>query len=166
MGQAIAAGRTDAAPGSSRAGKFDAGQRRDFLDHLAATGSVELAAEAVAIAPLKAYAACRSDPAFAAGWRAAMRVGYDRVEAKLIERTGAVLAGEASGPLETPDVLFALRLIDRRREIEAPVDKRGKSGGGAADKTDAAILKRLAVLSKRQAAEEARARQTRGGGDA
>jgi hypothetical protein len=141
-------------------------ERRSFLDHLAATGSVEAAAGAVAIAPLQAYAACRTDAGFAQGWRAALRVGYDRLEAMLIERTGAVLAGEASGPLETPDVLFALRLIERQRETEAPEGKRSRSGAGAADKTDAAILKRLAMLGKRQAAEEARARRAQGGGDA
>ena len=130
MGQEIAAGRTDAASGTGRTGKLNAGQRRDFLDHLAATGSVEGAAAAVSILPLQAYAACQSDAGFAQGWRAALRVGYDRLEALLIERTGAVLAGTASGPLETPDVLFALRLIDRRREAEAPAERRGKPAGG------------------------------------
>jgi hypothetical protein len=142
------------ADGSNRTGCTKRGlsvtERRSFLDHLAATGSVEAAAGAVAIAPLQAYAACRTDAGFAQGWRAALRVGYDRLEAMLIERTGAVLAGEASGPLET----------------EAPVGKRSRSGAGAADKTDAAILKRLAMLGKRQAAEEARARRAQGGGDA
>jgi hypothetical protein len=158
------------ADGSNRTGCTKRGlsvtERRSFLDHLAATGSVEAAAGAVAIAPLQAYAACRTDAGFAQGWRAALRVGYDRLEAMLIERTGAMLAGEASGPLETPDVLFALRLIERQRETEAPEGKRSRSGAGAADKTDAAILKRLAMLGKRQAAEEARARRAQGGGDA
>ncbi|MBM7405348.1 MULTISPECIES: hypothetical protein [Sphingomonas] len=155
-----------AASGTGRTRSIGVGVQSAFLDHLAATGSVEAAAEAVAIAPLQAYAACRSDAGFAEGWRAALRVGYDRLEAMLIERTAAVLTGASNDPLETPDVLFALRLIERQREAEAPSGKRARAGAGAADKTDAAILKRLAMLSKRHAAEEARARRTQEGGDA
>lgn len=162
MGQGIAT-RSKAAASGSKALSLKA--RSGFLNHLAATGSVDAAADAAEIAPIQAYAACRTDAAFAEAWRAALRVGYDRLEAMLIERTAAVLAGETSGPLETPDVLFALRLIERQREAEGLPAKR-TTGGGGADKTDAAILKRLAMLSKRHAAEEARARAAQEGGGA
>mgnify|MGYP004545414099 CR=1 FL=1 len=163
MGQGIATRSKTAASGGKA---LSLKARSGFLNHLAATGSVNAAADAAEIAPIQAYAACRTDAVFAEAWRAALRVGYDRLEAMLIERTGAVLAGEASGPLETPDVLFALRLIERQRETEGLPAKRTTAGGGGADKTDAAILKRLAMLSKRHAAQEARARAAQEGGDA
>ena len=162
MGNRIAAGAGSTASSNKR---LSSKEQSGFLNHLAATGSVELAAQAVAIAPLDAYAACRTNAGFALGWRAALRVGYDRLEAMLIERTAAVLAGDANGPLETPDVLFALRLVDRHRDMDRPEGKALKPSA-VADRTDAAILKRLAMLGKRQAAEEARARQAQGGGDA
>lgn len=161
MAQQIA--KVGAAAETDQDKKFDAKMKRGFLDRLSATGSVERAANGVGIGSLQAYAACRTDAGFARGWRAALRVGYDRLEAMLIERTAAVLTGEAKGPLETPDMIFALRLLDRQQAAREPEQAAKR---GAADKTDAAILKRLAVLSKRQAAEEARARSVSGGEDA
>ncbi|MFV0622943.1 hypothetical protein ACBY01_02875 [Sphingomonas sp. ac-8] len=161
MAQQDLPGASEAPAGAKEAKSLDSAAKRRFLDQLAAIGSVERAAEAIAIAPLDAYAARRKDARFADGWGVALRVGYDRIEAMLIERTAAVLTGEAKGPLETPDMLFALRLLDRQQAVRAP-DQAAK--GGAADKTDAAILKRLAVLNKRQAAEDAPAARDNAGG--
>jgi hypothetical protein len=163
MAQQIASGAEVPELMKAGAKSFRVKLKNGFLDHLAATGSVDASAAAIGIAPLQAYAACRTDPVFAEGWRAALRVGYDRLEAMMIERTGAVLTGGAEGPLETPDMLFALRLLDRQRGAQMPGATPEKAR--AADRTDTAILKRLAMLGKRQAAEEAR-KQVQGGGDA
>lgn len=62
--------------------------QRDFLDHLAATGSVRIAALRVSMSPSAAYQLRRrpEGAAFALGWAAALLIARDRLADELLDR--------------------------------------------------------------------------------
>jgi hypothetical protein len=66
-----------------------------FLDTLAATCSVTIALEEAAVSRSALYRQRRSNPGFAARWREALDIGYERLEARLIESAERALSGEA-----------------------------------------------------------------------
>jgi len=66
-----------------------------FLDHLVSTGSLKQAAEAAELTEHQVLARRRTDPAFAALWKAAIEIWYDRLEEMLIEHA---LRGDAPTP--------------------------------------------------------------------
>ncbi len=101
----------DRAAGATRATPLDAATRACFLDQLAMLGCPARAAAAVGVALVSAYALRRRSVRFAAAWRDALAIGYERLEAaalrQLIER-------------ETPlDLAAALALLDRHRAAAA-----------------------------------------------
>lgn len=94
-----------------RAAPLDAVTRAFFLDQLAMLGCPARAAAAVGVALVSAYALRRRNARFAAAWRDALAIGYERLEAEalrdLLER-------------ETPlDLAAALALLDRHRAAAA-----------------------------------------------
>lgn len=113
-GRAAAHPAASAAPtpgDAARATPLGAATRASFLDQLAMLGCPARAAAAVGIALVSVYALRRRNARFAAAWRDALAIGYERLEAEalrhLLER-------------ETPlDLAAALALLDRHRAAAA-----------------------------------------------
>lgn len=84
--------------------------RTYFLQSLAASSNVSLAAEAAGVSSSRAYKVRREEPAFAAAWSAALHEGYDHLEMELL----AYLRDPA--PVKKMDVAAALRLLAAHRE--------------------------------------------------
>ncbi|MFC3581923.1 hypothetical protein [Sphingomonas hylomeconis] len=159
-GRIIAADRRTAYTGRKWV-RWSKRMKSDFLDHLAATGSIAGAAAAIGVVPSSVYQLRRRDAAFAAAWREAVVLAYDVLETLVL---GHVLGGGeggggrgertivegAYGPI---DIDQALRLLARHRAA-----LRGtKTTGGARIRyatrveTDAAILTALDALARRPA---------------
>ncbi len=116
-----------------------------FFDHVSATGNVTAAAEAIGVSRNTVYYRLRTNPDFAAGWDRAVEASYHAVEAKMIE---SLLTADAF------DWEKAMRMLTQRLAYR----KRGHSGGPAKtvatpEQTDAAILKRLALIAARKRRE-------------
>lgn len=79
---------------------FGVAKQQRFIDALAATCNVRIAAEAAGVRLSTPYAARRRDPAFAERWDEALAIGYQRLEAEALnyalERIGDL--GEAGQP--------------------------------------------------------------------
>jgi hypothetical protein len=132
-------------------------KRAIFLDHVAATCNVRYAADMVGVVTTALYAARRRDPEFAAQWRAAIHMGYDRLEALLVQRalcprllpSGAGEVG-VPPPSETLDIDpdLALRLLSMHRKYVVTGTRQvvQKTKQASEAETDAAILKKLRVL--------------------
>ena len=69
-----------------------------FLDHLAASCNVTLAAGATGFSKFTVYKRRRVDPAFAARWQAALEQGYARLEMLLVRRATEALEGDPPDP--------------------------------------------------------------------
>jgi hypothetical protein len=72
-----------------------------FLDQLAASCNVTLAASAAGFSKEAIYRRRRRDAGFAARWQAALEQGYARIEILLVERATQALEGRAPDP-DTP----------------------------------------------------------------
>lgn len=132
-------------------------KRAIFLDHVAATCNVRYSAEKIGVVTTALYAARRRDPEFAEQWRAAIHMGYDRLEALLVERAlsprllplGAGKVG-VPPPSDTLDVDpdLALRLLSMHRKYVVTGTRQvvQKTKQASEAETDAAILKKLRVL--------------------
>lgn len=106
-----------------RAREWSKAKRALFLDHLAATSNVCRSARAVGMTASGAHQLRRRDPVFAEAWGAALEVGYQHLEEKLLARAlgqdgdaDAVVPGcdptaIAAGPFD-PEA--ALRVLGQR----------------------------------------------------
>ena len=148
--------------------------KADFLDELAATCNVRESAAAIGVTPTSVYHLRRRDEAFAAGWQVALRQGYEMLEIQLV---GHALAGGRSGdgagggpatgamldngdPVRPPiHVDLALRLLREHRDRAA--GKRERDGArpliATREQTNAAIIRKLGMIEKRLAREQAAA---------
>jgi hypothetical protein len=136
--------------------------KAEFLDALAATCQVKLAAAVIGVDPKSVYALRRRDPEFLREWGLALDQGYQLIETLLL---GHVLAGGgACEPIARPDeadlidVDTGLRLLAAHRaSVVGTAKQRANRGGSkpqrASDgETDAAILKKLAAIERHRAA--------------
>jgi hypothetical protein len=96
----------DAEAGTSRKGNW----KTCFLEGLAETSSVTMAARRANVPATTVYKLRRQDPAFAAKWLAALHEGYDHLEMELL----GYLRDPA--PRRKMDVAAALRLLAAHRE--------------------------------------------------
>lgn len=136
--------------------RWTAKKKAAFLDHLAATCNVKESAAAIGVDPASVYALRRHDLAFLAAWHDALEAGYAMLETQLI---GHALAGggrmitngatDLTGPI---DVDLALRLLATHKARAADRPRRGGPPllRARPDETDAAILKKLRAMEKRQ----------------
>ncbi len=139
--------------------RWTAKKKAAFLDHLAATCNVKESAAAIGVDPGSVYALRRHDAAFLADWHDALEAGYAMLETQLI---GHALAGggrsiingatDLTGPI---DVDLALRLLAAHKSRPADRPRRGGPPllRARSDETDAAILKKLRAMEKKQAEE-------------
>src|SRR3546814_4097149 len=70
---------------TARTGGFTAAARRTFLDALAATCNVTLAARAAGFPVRPCYRWRHQHAAFAEAWQEALAIGYDRLETALLD---------------------------------------------------------------------------------
>ena len=139
-------------------------KRAVFLNHVAATCNVRYSAEMVGVATTVLYAARRREPEFAEQWRAAIHMGYDRLEALMVERALNPLrlpvgSGEGGAPPPAdaldidPELAFRLLTMHRKYVTGQMRGAGPKLRRATEDETDAAILKKLRVLRTRLANE-------------
>lgn len=155
---------------------WTAKRRKAFLDVLAASANVRLAADAAGAHPSSAYQLRQRDAAFAGLWAEAMALGYETIEQALIERargganaveidgrtltlTGRAAVGETCSPPPA-------RIVDGRVEMDVKLamwllerqDKRGARAmagnamlGPAPSRAavEAKIARKLDALAKR-----------------
>jgi|GEM_PF-1194535 len=146
--------------GGGRMGRVPAGgwtkaRRTRFLDHLAATGHVGMAAEAAEMHASGAYALRRRDAAFAGLWDAALEIGFARLEAELLSKAlgDGINAIEPDGTrcdIGPIDSELALRLLGVRRVEKVRKGPRGpRYKEVPAEDLARAILKSLNAVEKR-----------------
>lgn len=88
---------------------------RDFLAALAETSNVTASADAARLSPREVYRLRRTDPQFAANWRAALHEGYEHLEMEVL----AYLRGKQT---ETKlDTANAIRLLAAHRQTIAEI---------------------------------------------
>ena len=118
-----------------------------FLEALAETSNVSVAAARAGVTALRAYRLRRDDPAFAAKWLAALHEGYDHLEMELL----CYLRDPAPG--RKMDVAGAARLLTMHRET---VERRRAMEDGRDDKAVfASIDAFLEGMRERRLANEA-----------
>jgi hypothetical protein len=149
-------------------GAFTEAKRQVYLDHLAACCNMTRAAAAAGVSTVTINYHRRNDPHFAALHDQALAVGYDALEAMLIERAAGGAryvpgphAASAPGP-DGMDIELALRLLAMR---DAPARRRtGRAGyeprRASEKELDAAILAKLDVLDQRIRREKALRRRS------
>ena len=137
--------------------RWTAKKKAAFLDHLAATCNVSESAAVIGVDPCSVYALRRHDPVFLAAWHDALEAGYAMLETQLVGHAlsggGRMIANgatELTGPI---DVDLALRLLATHK---TRAENRPRRGGppllrASPEDTDAAILKKLRAMEKRQA---------------
>ncbi|WP_010184809.1 hypothetical protein [Sphingomonas sp. PAMC 26605] len=109
----------------SRPDQWTIARRVAFLDHLAATCNIAQSAKAVGSSTGGAYALRRRDAAFAEQWRAAIDLGYELLETKVLafalgQRDDGSMVGDpdavAAAPID-PDT--ALKLVRQHQAVHA-----------------------------------------------
>jgi len=139
-------------------------KRACFLDVLALSCNVKLAAEQAGVVPSSAYRLRRLDPDFAALWRDALLAGYERLETELVGRAlqsidpilpgegGEEAAAAADAAIEKMDARTILQVLAHRRAtVEGgmrPSRRDAQRRIATEEETNAALLKKLAVLER------------------
>lgn len=88
---------------------------RDFLAALAETSNVKASADAAVLSTREVYRLRRTDPQFAADWRAALHEGYEHLEMEVL----AYLRGQQTGT--KLDTANAIRLLAAHRQTIAEI---------------------------------------------
>jgi hypothetical protein len=151
-------------------------KRKRFLDCLTVTCNVRQSVAFAGMSPFSVYALRRRDPDFAAQFTEALETGYVRLEAALLEkatngsgiRVPIIGDEELDGAppsvhdIELPDTdaidpEIALRVLQQHyKMVKAPTSPRrpGRPPSLATEEeTNAALLKRLQILHRRQQKE-------------
>ena len=123
-----------------------------FLDHLAATCNVTVAAEAAGFTCAAVYKRRRRDPAFAQRWQAALELGSARLNALLLQRAIEALEGFAPDPdtpIPTMTVKDALAILGHhRREVEGgPRSRRQWARPRSLEELEESILRKLEAVA-------------------
>lgn len=141
---------------------FSAKKKREFLKALAQSCHVIRSAKFAKVHSVTVYDHRKKDPEFARGWQEALAAGYDRLEAQALEAAGAggAIDGEdpfAGEPFDFNKAMVLLRHHRSQRETGQPRTTPGpKLRNASRDETNAALLKAIAAVRKRLAAEKKR----------
>ncbi|MCM8729692.1 hypothetical protein ACFO8O_01735 [Hephaestia sp. GCM10023244] len=151
---------------------FTAQARQTFLDTLAATCNVTASAKAAGVTVATCYWQRKRIPEFALAWQEALSIGYERLEAALLEYVIARVATDRIDPtaadptaikdsvvtalenrtVSIAELQFALMLLNRH-EAGAQgraVSRKGTKRASAAE-TDAALTRKLDALARQMA---------------
>ena len=140
----------------ARPGHVTAEGERAFLDHLAVTANIQLAAEAVGVDPRAFYKRRRNSQTFAQAMGEALSRGYDTVELSLVgaalrSLTPELVAARDDQLPEGPQMTIeqAMALLSQRTKTLA-INDRHVSAAPAVTPKDAvaAMLKKLAVIDR------------------
>ena len=154
-------------------------KRKRFLDVLAGSCNVRIAAAAVGMGTVGAYRLRRRDPAFAELWKEALSTGYEVLEEALLHRAlvgvnaieiepaldAIELADSDGGPVRpasgfvgkpaTQDVQLALTVLNRHRATVEGMRTLPAGRRPTEEETNAALRKQLDILARKlRAAEE------------
>ncbi len=161
----VAVGRQDGKPQRRRkpkANAFSPEKRQLFLDALAYTCNVRLAAEHAGIDVTTAYYHRARDPAFVQQWRDALAAGYDTLEALVLEHGGAgqpleppdpTRAAAGAPPFDFDRALTVLRQYRSARDGDSRLRRGIRPIAATRDETNAALRRALAAARKRLAAK-------------
>ena len=118
--------------------------REGFLDRLAETCSVKEAAAAIGVRAESVYLLRRREPAFREAWQAALELGYQAIETRLLGR-----AMDQAGD-ESLDVELSIRLLTRHGDaLNGKVPRTGSPPRPATrEETDAAILRKIEMIER------------------
>ncbi len=154
--------------GRARVGQWTARVERRFLSALSATCNVKAACAEVGLAHSSAYAHRQRWIAFAEAWDAAIKEGYMRIEAALIERGCNIFSSLDEMPLSpipTMSAADAIHLLHMHKNIAHGIGGRpGKSWQRprSLDEVRDSILRKLeAIESSRALSETQRAADER-----
>jgi hypothetical protein len=160
------------------AGHWTMKKRTIFLDCLAATCNITVAAKMAGLSANNASALRRRDPEFAEQFRAALETGYIQLEALMLQRAlagqnaplqlsedpgedGKLSDGNGAARLPEPEAITneqALRLLAHYQRTIHGVAPPKKGGGrrpsmATEEETNAELLKRLKILHRRKLKE-------------
>jgi hypothetical protein len=147
---------------------WTATRRARFIDALALSCNVTLAANEAGMAQVSAYRLRRTDPAFADLWREALIAGYERLETELLQRAlqavnairpgdgGEDVAKSVNAAVERMDVKTILQVMAHRRATVEGGMRPGRRDVqrriATEEETNAVLLKKLAVLRRQMKA--------------
>lgn len=109
----------------TRVDGWSVARRVAFLDHLAATCNIAQSAKAVGSSTSGAYALRRRDAAFAEQWRAAIELGYELLETKMLafalgQRDDGSMIGDPDAVAAAPtDPDAAFRVVRQHQAMRA-----------------------------------------------
>lgn len=141
---------------------FGKTKRQKFLDALALTCNIGSAAAKAQVHRSTVCRARHRDPVFAEQFRAALAIGYDRIEALVLEYGGAGAAIEAD-PDRAEAEGMKPEAFDFERAMKVLLYRRGERNGepnrrtgrprraATREETNAALLKALAAAKRRMA---------------
>lgn len=146
---------------------FSIKARGSFLEGLAATCNITKAARFAGVHPTTVYKTRAKDAAFAEQWAAALAIGYDRLEALVLEHGGAgeeieidPERAEAAGIAPEPfDFERAMKVLIYRRGARdgQPNRRTGRPVRNASrEETTEALMKALAAAHRRVEAQRQR----------
>lgn len=138
---------------------FNAARKKLFLEWFAATSNVKLSAEKAGVAYPTVFKHRMKDPDFADAWDRALKQGFARLEAELLQRMLCARI-EVDGDMEVPetegfDPALAMQLLkEHRRSVDAPTPfgasrKPGRPQGMSREEVCAELVKRLVVFGIR-----------------
>lgn len=144
---------------------------RIFLSHLSATANLKLSAEATGIGIAAIYARRRTSPAFEREVRAALEIGYERVELALLD--AAIRSVQPDGeriedwievsdepPLVTPmsakEAMLVLAQGQTRLGLNGRQDGRVKPARSSREDAEKRLLRDLDAIERRMARDSRR----------
>ncbi len=142
---------------------FGIGKRQRFLDALAMSCNVGSAARYAGVDKATPYSWRARDAQFAAQWREALAIGYERLETLALEHCGAGMALEppdpdrvdpadpqAPPPFDFDKALLLLRLHRaQQRKRDAAPERASMRRPATREETNAALIKALTAAKKR-----------------
>lgn len=138
-----------------------------FLDALAASCNVRMAAEAIGYQTATLYWRRRRDQRFAARWQAAMEQGYARLEAMLLETAEETLAGRAPDPerpfarMSVKEAIDLLRMHQQAARGQGPRTPGRRPVPRPVEEVRASVLAKLSAIERFRATEAEAAGQGR-----
>lgn len=129
-----------------RRAAWTAAAKDRFFEILGEACNIRVAARAADIDSSAIYKHKLSDPEFAARWRLALAMGYDRIEERLIRDA----CGDPEARMDKCEREQALNLLKYHRDEVGSAHRGGPAlTRSTPEETDAAILKALAAVKKR-----------------